>query len=135
MARFRTILFASLAAFLLSTFAVAAQIPGLPSKPASKSEPAPPAATDPLGRETPHDAVMGFLRAAQDENYSVAAQYFQPAPGHRRLNPTDEQDLAAQLFAVINQKIPASSLESLSRDPQGRLDDGLPSNQELSIAI
>ena len=135
MARFRTILFASLVAFLLSTFAVAAQIPGLPSKPASKSEPAPPAAIDPLGRETPHDAVMGFLRAAQDENYSVAAQYFQPAPGHRRLNPTDEQDLAAQLFAVINQKIPASSLESLSRDPQGRLDDGLPSNQELLTGV
>jgi MscS family membrane protein len=135
MARFRTILFALLAAFLWPSFVGAAQIPGLTAKPAAKSEPAPPAATDPLGRETPHDAVMGFLRAAQDENYSVAAQYFQPAPGHRRLNPIDEQDLAAQLIAVINQKIPASSLESLSRDPQGRLDDGLPSNQELLTGV
>jgi len=78
---------------------------------------------------------MGFLRAAQEENYSVAAQYFQPPPGRRRLKPTEEQDLAAQLLAVINQKISASSLESLSREPQGSLDDGLPPNQELLTGV
>src|SRR6266481_9795745 len=120
MVRLCTILLASL---LLPTLACTAQIPGVPSKPA----PVPAtAATDPLGRETPHGTIMGFLHAAQDENYSLAAQYFQPATGHHRLDPTEEQDLAAQLLAVINQKILASSLESLSDDPQGRLDDEFP---------
>jgi MscS family membrane protein len=135
MVRLRTIL---LAALLLPTLACTAQIPGLTSKPAAQSAPATPAAatqSDPLGRETPRGTVMGFLHAAQDENYSLAAQYFQPATGHHRLDPMEEQDLAAQLLAVINQKILTSSLESLSNDPQGRLDDALPPNQELLTGV
>jgi MscS family membrane protein len=132
MARFRILL---LAAFWLPSLAGAAQIPGLNSKSAAKPEAAAPAASDPLGRETPRGTVMGFLRAAQDQNYSVAAQYFQPAPGRHRRNPTEEQDLAAQLFAVINQRISASSLDSLSGEPQGRLEDGLPPNQERLTGV
>jgi MscS family membrane protein len=130
MARFGKILLVML---LLPVLASAAQIPGLTAKPAAKQEVVAP--QDSLGRETPRGTVMGFLHAAQEENYSVAAQYFQPAPGHRRLGPVEEQDLAVQLFAVINQKILASSLDSLSRDPQGRLDDGLPPNQELFSGV
>lgn len=132
MARLRTILLTTL---LLPLLISAAQLPGLATKPGAKPESPPGPSSDLLGRETPRGTVMGFLRAAQDENYSVAALYFQPPPGHRRRNPAEEQDLAAQLLAVINQKIPASSLESLSRDPQGRLDDGLPSNQELLSGV
>jgi len=133
MVRLRTIL---LAALLLPALACTAQIPGLPSKSAAKPAPAPAtAATDPLGRETPHGTIMGFLLAAQDENFSLAAQYFQPAAGHHRVDPAEEQDLAAQLVAVINRKILTSSLESLSNDPQGRLDDGLPPNQELLTGV
>jgi len=124
-----------LAALLLPALVCTAQIPGLTSKPAAKPEPAPTTIPDPLGRETPRGTIMGFLHAAQDENYSLAAQYFQPLPAHRRANPSEEQDLAVQLFTVINQKIVTSSLESLSRDPQGRLDDGLPPNQELLTGV
>jgi MscS family membrane protein len=135
MVRLRTTL---LAALLLPTLACTAQIPGLTSKPAAKSAPAARAAntqSDPLGRETPRGTVMGFLHAAQDENYSLAAQYLQPATGRHRLDPTEEPDLAAELLVVINHKILASSLESLSNDAQGRLDDGLPSNQELLTGV
>jgi len=128
--------------FLLSTpllclFAAAAvaQIPGITPPAPSSTAAAQAAAADPLGRENPRGTVMGFLRAAQDENYPVAVQYFQPAPGRRHTRAYEEQDLAAQLLAVINQKILASSLESLSRDPQGRLDDGLPPNQELLTGV
>jgi MscS family membrane protein len=109
-----------------------AQIPGI--TPAAPGSSAATQTADPLGRETPRGTVMGFLRAAQDENYPVAVQYFQPASGRRHIR-ADEQDLAAQLLAVINQKILASSLDSLSRDPQGRLDDGLPPNQELLTGV
>jgi MscS family membrane protein len=135
MVRLRTLV---LAALLLPTFACTAQIPGLTSKPAAQSVPATSAAdtqSDPLKRETPRGTVIGFLYAAQDENYSLAAQYFQPATGRHRLDPTEEQDLAAELFVVINHKIITSSLESLSNDPQGRLDDGLPPNQELLTGV
>src|SRR5215467_2007247 len=110
------------------------QIPGVnapaPAKPATSAS-----SGDPLGRETPRGSVMGFLRAAQDENYTVAVQYFQPAAGRRHPRADEEQDLAAQLLAVINQKILASSLDSLSREPEGRLDDGLPPNQELLTGV
>lgn len=115
----------------LSVAAADSQIPGVTSPPPAATPAAQAASADPLGRETPRGTVMGFLRAAQEENYSVAVQYFQSAAGRRRTRAGEEQDLAAQLLAVINQKILASSLESLSRDPQGRLDDGLPPNQEL----
>ncbi|HEY6130000.1 MAG TPA: mechanosensitive ion channel domain-containing protein [Candidatus Acidoferrum sp.] len=132
MLRFRAILFVILLPPLL---AAAVQIPGLTSKPPAKPQPTAAGAPDPLGRETPHGTVMGFLRAAQDENYSLAAQYFQPLPGHRRRNPAEEQDLAAQLLAIINQKIRTSSLDALSNEPQGRLDDGLPPNQEVLTGV
>jgi MscS family membrane protein len=108
-----------------------AQIPGIsPAAPAS-----PPAPADALGRDTPRGTVMGFLRAAQDENYPVAVEYFQPPAGRRRPKADEEQDLAAQLLAVINQKILASSLDTISREPQGRLDDGLPADQELLAGV
>jgi len=129
----RKLLFLAPLVCLLAAAAFA-QIPGIPP-PAPASGTAAQSAGDPLGRETPRGTIMGFLRAAQDENYPVAVQYFQPAPGRRRVRADGEQDLAAQLLAVINQKILASSLDSLSGDPQGRLDDGLPPNQELLTGV
>jgi len=131
MALFRKILLAAPLLFL-SVGIADSQIPGVTS---STPAPAAQAAVDPLGRETPRGTVVGFLRAAQDENYPLAVQYFQPAPSRRHTRADEEQDLAAQLLAVINQKILASSLDSLSRDPQGRLDDGLPANQELLAGV
>lgn len=129
MALFRKLLLAAPLFFLVAV--AESQIPGLTSSaPAAQA-----ASADPLGRETPRGTVMGFLRAAQDENYSIAVQYFQPAPSRRHARIDEEQDLAAQLLAVINQKMLASSLESLSRDQQGRLDDGLPPNQELLTGV
>jgi MscS family membrane protein len=134
MALFRKILVAAplLFPFVALTYS---QIPGVrPSAPAAAAG-AQSVSADPLGRETPRGTVMGFLRAAQDENYSVAVQYFQPFPGRRHTRIDEEQDLAAQLLAVINQKILASSLESLSGEPQGRLDDGLPPSQEMLAGV
>jgi MscS family membrane protein len=93
-----------------------------------QSAPAAPAA-DPLGRETPRGTILGFIHAAQDENYNDAAQYFQPAPSRRRPSPEEEQELASQLLAIFNQRF-AGSLDSISREPQGRLDDSLPPDEE-----
>jgi len=128
-----------LPALLLMLPAAAAypQIPGVPSGAAAASQPAKSETVpaDPLGRETPRGTVMGFLHAAQDENYSLAAEYFQPQVGRHHPKPDEEQDLAQQLLTVINNKILASSLDSLSKDPQGRLDDGLPADQEVLAGV
>lgn len=78
-----------------------------------------------LGRETPRGTVIGFVRAAQAENYDLAVQYFAPGP-HR--SPYQDQELAAQLLAILNTRF-ASSLDSINDDPEGRLSDGVPRGQ------
>lgn len=87
------------------------------------------APADRLGRETPRGAVLGFIHAAQEENYTLAVEYFQPPPSRHRPSPEQEQDLAAQLLTILNQKF-GPFLDSISRDPEGRLDDGLAPNLE-----
>ena len=123
-----------LAAFGVSASSaqVSALLPGqTASPPAAASAQAQQA--DPLGRETPHGAIVGFLRAAQEEKYFIATQYFQPSAGHHHPSPEQERELAEDLLAILNQKF-GPFLDSVSRDPQGRLDDGLPPDQERIAA-
>jgi MscS family membrane protein len=125
------------AAILLSWCGVcasSAQVSALlPGQTASPPTPASPSAADPLGRETPHGAIVGFLRAAQEEKYSIATQYFQPSAGRHHPSPEQERELAEDLLTILNQKF-GPFLDSVSRDPQGRLDDGLPPDQERIAA-
>ena len=100
---------------------------------ATQAGTAAPQNSDPLGRDTPHGAIVGFLRAAQDEKYSIATEYFEPAPPRHHLTPEQEQELAEELLTILNQKF-GPILDSVSRDPQGRLDDGLPPDQEQILA-
>jgi MscS family membrane protein len=84
------------------------------------------APSDLLGRDTPRGAVMGFIRAAQDENYELAVQYFQtPAKGHHP-TPAEEHELAAQLLSVLNARFPTSALDSVSQGPG---ENGQPQNE------
>jgi MscS family membrane protein len=123
---------------LLHGFSAAArpQLPGLTSpQPAPAAQAAPAVPPDPLGRETPRGTLLGFIREAQEERYPRAVEYFQPPPSRRRHSEQDEEELAAQLLAILNQKF-AGALELASRDPLGRLDDGLPPDQErISSAL
>src|SRR5882724_361779 len=117
----------------LSSAQLSARLPGQTTpQPAATSFTAAAQAADLLGRETPHGTIVGFFRAAQDEKYSVATQYFQPAGTHHHSSSDQQQELAEELVAILNQKF-GPFLDSMSRDPQGRLDDGLPPDQE-SIA-
>ena len=109
---------------------VFSQIPGLTApQPATTAKQQSSVAPDPLGRETPRGALLGFLKAAQDERYNIAVQYFQPSAGHRRHSEQEDEELAAQLLTIFNQKF-ATTLDLISHDPAGRLDDGLPPDQE-----
>jgi MscS family membrane protein len=121
------LLFVSLLSF---TAAALPQVPGLAvpqSAPAATAASAVP--PDPLGRETPRGTLLGFIKAAQEEKYALAIEYFQPTPSRRRHSEQDDEELAAQLLTIFNQKF-SGALELTSRDPLGRLDDGLPPDQE-----
>lgn len=109
------------------------QIPGLTSPTAGASSPSPALPTvpvDSLGRETPRGTVLGFVKAAQEEKYATATEYFEPLPPQRR-GPVrvDDEELVPQLLAILNQKF-TGPLSFLSRDPEGNLNDGLPPEQE-----
>jgi MscS family membrane protein len=117
--------------FSFSAFDAFAQIPGLTPTPVATPASTPPAVPgDSLGRETPRGTVLGFVKAAQEEKYPTAAEYFEPLPSRRR-GPAraDDEELARQLLAILNQKF-TGPLNFLSRDPQGNIDDGLPPDQE-----
>jgi len=120
-----------LLAFLLCSAAAAPpQIPSLATpQPATAAHPEPAVPPDPLGRETPRGTFVGFIKAAQEERYAVAIEYFQPPPSRRRHSEQDDEELAARLLSIFNQKF-AGALDLTSRDPLGRLDDGLPPDQE-----
>jgi MscS family membrane protein len=113
--------------FLCASVFLSAQTSSLlPTQTPAAAQPAVP--SDPLGRDTPRGTVIGFSRAAQDENYEMAVQYFQPpAKGHHP-TPAEEHELAGQLYAILSAKFGAS-LDSISRDPQGRWPDGQPQNE------
>jgi len=105
------------------------QIPGLTSSASATTAQQPAVAPDPLGRESPRGCLLGFIKAAQEERYSLAIQYFQPLSGRRHVSQEDEEELAEQFLAILNQKF-VGPLDFVSKDPQGRLDDGLPPDQE-----
>lgn len=107
---------------------VHAEIPGLATTAASAT-PHPAIPPDPLKRETPRGCVLGFIKAAGEERYEVAAQYFQQPSGRHRSSLEDEEELASQLFTILSLKF-TGPLDFISDDPLGRLDDGLPADQE-----
>jgi MscS family membrane protein len=95
--------------------------------PSAASSSAP--ALDSMGRETPRGTILGFIHGAQSENYNTAIQYFQPDHARRHASQEDDQEIARQLLAIFNHRF-AGSLDSISCDPQGRLDGGLPPDEE-----
>src|SRR5438270_4442615 len=90
----------------------------------------PPVAADPLqlGRETPRGTVIGFVRAAQSENYDIAVQYFEVG---RRASVEREQELAKELLEILNARF-RGSLDAITNDPTGR-QDGEPPREQLLV--
>jgi len=82
--------------------------------------------TDQLKRETPYGTVMGFLKAANQGNYELAASYLQLP---RRKPSARDRTTAQELEAILNHQY-FSSLDVVSRDPEGNLMDGLSPDRE-----
>jgi MscS family membrane protein len=100
----------------------AAQLPRPEAPPPANAESAvPPAATkDPLERDNPRSAMMGFLKYAGRNDFETAARYLQPTPRQR----TDLVQRAKELQALDSKlKI---SIALLSDDPNGAVENGLP---------
>ena len=92
-----------LCACLLSLFCVAAwSQAALPkAAPASAAPAQAEAPKDSLGRTTPRGTVLGFLTAARDKNYDLAAEYLDT-----RLRGKAAADLAHELSVVLDQRLP-----------------------------
>lgn len=106
-----------------------AQLPGLTAPATNSSTQQSTVPPDALKRETPRGCILGFIKAAGEERYEVAVQYFQPFTGRHRPSMEDEQELASQLFTILSVKF-SGPLDFVSSSPTGRLDDGLPPDQE-----
>ncbi len=85
---------------------------------------------DPIGRETPRGAVLGFLTAARNGEQDLAALY---------LNTRQEQpgtaELTQQLFTVLDARLPASDLTHLSASPEGSRANPLAPDEERIATI
>jgi len=88
-----------------------AQFPGAPQTPPVREE----TSDDPLGRSTPHGAVLGFIRAASRGDYNQAANYLDTKQ-HGDL----ARELAQQLQTVLDRET-TIDLNNLSRRPEGSL--------------
>lgn len=102
---------------------VLAQTPGVsPSKPPAEVRPVP---QDPLGRDTPKGAVLGFIKAADADNLKRAAKYLDT-----RRTPARAEELAFELKVVLDRRLSPSDLDQLSDQPAGNVDDDLAKNLE-----
>lgn len=99
-----------------------AQLPTSVATPPAKAEATIP--VDPLGRETPLDAMMGFLKSTEREDYETAAHYLQPTPEGQ----ADLQQRARELRALFHTGF-KGNLGLLSDDATGTAEPGLPPGQ------
>jgi MscS family membrane protein len=82
---------------------------------------------DPLGRDTPHGAVLGFLQYSLLGKYDLAAQYLALAPAHRG---AEGAELARQLGVLMNQAF-IGNVQRLSDTPEGSVQIGVPAGREM----
>jgi len=101
-----------------------------PASGAGPSAPSPlPAPVDELGRGTPQDSVRGFLEATTLRNYKRASNYLDLRRIPVAERATRGPELAHQLRVVLDNTV--FDLGTLSDDPEGRPETGLPKSRQL----
>ncbi|MBW1855957.1 MAG: mechanosensitive ion channel [Deltaproteobacteria bacterium] len=89
---------------------------------------------DDLERGIPRTSVKGFFKAARARDYEKAAEYLDLRNLPRGLNKKDGPQLARHLKIVLDRTIWVD-LDTLSADPKGHSDDGLPSYRDRVCRI
>jgi MscS family membrane protein len=124
---------AGIAAFVITIACLNAARPAAAQAPQPAApQPAPAAQEDPLRRETPRGAFMGFVETSQRGDRASAAEYLQ---WPKQKMPIGREEAAEQLSFILNHGF-EGNLDRLSRDPGGNLDDGLaPDRERVGTAV
>jgi MscS family membrane protein len=111
--------------FLLATsfYSVYAQTTSLTPKAPQKNQ-------DPLNRDTPQSSVYSFLNACHSKDYARAWRYLDLRGLAEDKRPENGPQLARQLEQVLDRD-PRFDVASLSRDPDGDVNDSLARDREL----
>jgi len=85
------------------------------------------ASADPLGRDTPSGTVLGFLKAAQDGNERIAADYLQMSAARRQ---SQGPDVAGKLKVLMDNAF-VGSVRNISTRSEGNPDYGTSDQQTI----
>ena len=99
----------------------------IPKAAPPKAEPA--AAVDPLRRETPRSTVEGLLICGERKDFACISRYLEPVPGL----DVEPRELAREFQALHSRY--KGSIATLSDEPEGRVEEGLPPGQERAGAV
>ena len=80
---------------------------------------------DPLGRNTPSNSVLGFLKAATSGDYNIAAQYLQTSAARRQ---SEGEQTATKLKYVLDNAFVGNY--SRFNQPEGTPQEGAPLNHQ-----
>ena len=94
------------------------------------AEKAPKVVEDSLKRGTPRSSALGLIAAQLDGDYERAAQYYDLRRAPLALGDNPGPTLARQFALVAERKVENLDIDSLSKLPEGHLDDGLPPSRE-----
>jgi len=97
-------------------------------KSAASSKPLGP--VDKLDRGVPRTAVGGFFGAVKKNDFETAAEYLDLRNMPRGYSQSDGPELARQLKVVLDRALWVD-MDTLSTDPKGHSDDGLPSYRDF----
>jgi MscS family membrane protein len=98
-------------------------------KPGTQPQAPASASADPLGRQTPSGAVLGFLKAEQNGDERAAADYLQMSAARRQ---SQGPDMAGKLKVVMDRAF-VGSLGRISTRSEGDPDYGTPDSQTIGI--
>jgi MscS family membrane protein len=118
----------SLFALLLaaSPLALAQALPGSGGNSAAAAKPA----ADPYGRDSPRGLANGLIDALAAQDYDRAANYFDLDRVKASSRARYGADAAKRLQSALDAGGSLVPSFALSTDPLGKIDDGLPANQE-----
>ena len=96
----------------------------------SKVPSKPPGPVDKLDRGVPRTAVAGYFSAAKANDYETAAEYLDLRNLPRGYTQSEGLELARQLKVILDRALWVD-MDTLSTEPKGHLDDGLPSYRDF----